>query len=85
MNVLSIVTSILTHLLLLTYPESTAFLIPNTRQLDRDYDMKEEHKKAVREEAMEDIKRSWERHVHLKRLRALAKEGPAAIREYAVG
>lgn len=33
---------------------------------------------------MEDMKRSWERQVHLKKLRALAKEGPAAIREYAV-
>ncbi|CAN0153711.1 unnamed protein product [Scytosiphon promiscuus] len=30
------------------------------------------------------LKRSWERHVHLKHLRALAKAGPDAIRQYAL-
>lgn len=54
-------------------------------QLDRQYDAVEERKKAQREEAQQELKRSWERHGHLKRLRALAKAGPAAVRNYAVG
>jgi len=52
--------------------------------MGRDYDLKEERKKAAREEAQLELKRSWERHGHLKRLRALAKAGPAAVRSYAV-
>ncbi|CAM9090880.1 unnamed protein product, partial [Hapterophycus canaliculatus] len=54
-------------------------------KLDRDYDAKEEQKKAEREMAQQQLKRSWERHVHLKHLRALAKAGPRAVRKYAVG
>lgn len=46
--------------------------------------MKEEQKRGVREDALQELKRSWERHVHLKKLRELAKAGPAAVRDYAV-
>lgn len=53
--------------------------------MDREYNSKEERKKIEREEAQQELKRSWERHGHLKRLRALAKAGPAAVRNYAVG
>lgn len=54
-------------------------------QLDRHHDEVEERKRARREEAQLELKRSWERHGHLKRLRALAKAGPEAVRNYAVG
>lgn len=53
-------------------------------QLDRDYDKKERRKMCARAEALQELKRSWEGHVHLKELRSLAKAGPAAVREYAV-
>eukprot|EP00903_Cladosiphon_okamuranus_P018258 g16795.t2 len=53
-------------------------------KLDRHYDEVEERKSAQREEAQQELKRSWERHGHLKRLRALAKAGPAAVRNYAL-
>lgn len=39
---------------------------------------------GARAEALQELKRSWEGHVHLKELRSLAKAGPAAVREYAV-
>ncbi|CAM9193530.1 unnamed protein product [Ectocarpus sp. 12 AP-2014] len=53
-------------------------------KLDRDYDAKEARKKAEREVAQMELKRSWEVHGQIKRMRALAKVGPAALRNYAL-